>query len=376
MNDKIANRKSKIHKRENPAMMPINHIPDWEKRLARQDAFWSCEIMDRPVVLMTLPKPNAEHPRPKRKEYATLRDRWMDTEYVVECALANVMNTEYLGDALPAAWPNLGPEVFSAFFGCEMEYGETTSWSIPILHDWADADKIRFSEENFYWKKLIEMTDALLEIGKDTFHTGITDLHPGGDALAAFRDPQAMNIDMIEALDRIKAMLEYVTEVYFKVYDFYYEKLKAAGQAITTWAGVVTTRKWYVPSNDFSCMISKKMFDEVFLPGLIEECQHMEASLYHLDGPGALQHLDSLLSIKELNAIQWVYGAGRGRPSDWMHVYKKCQAAGKGLQLHLGVDELDLFMENLRPEGLWIQLSGVKDRDHAEALLRKVSTWT
>ena len=357
-------------------MMPIDHIPDWEQRLTRQDAFWNGEILDRPVVIMTLPKSNPEYSWPTPKAYATLRDRWMDTEYGTERALAGVMNTEYLGDALPSAWPNLGPEVFSAFFGCEMEYGETTSWSIPNLHDWAEVDQLRFSEDNFYYEKLLEMTDTLLEVGKNTFYTGITDLHPGGDAIAAFRDPQVLNVDMIEAVEEVKALLDDVTQVYFRVYDFYYEKLKGAGQAITTWAGVVSTKKWYVPSNDFSCMISKEMFDEVFLPGIIEECRHLEASIYHLDGPDALKHLDSLLAIKELNAIQWVYGAGQGRASDWMPVYKKCQAAGKGLQITLEVDELDIFMEHLHPEGLWIRLSGVQDRDQAEALLRKVSKWT
>ena len=95
-----------------------------------------------------------------------------------------------------------------------------------------------------------------------------------------------------------------------------------------------------------------------------------------MDGPGALQHLESLLSIKELKAVQWVYGAGHGRASDWMHVYKRCQAAGKGIQVGLAVEELDYFMENLKPEGMWISLSGVQDREHAEALLRKVEGWT
>lgn len=362
-------------------MMPIDHIPDWEQRLARQDAFWQCEILDRPVVVMTWPKSNPDYPPPTPKAYATLRDRWMDTEYVAERALAGTMNTEYFGDALPTAWPNLGPEIFSAFFGCELEYTETTSWAVPNLHDWADVDQLQFSEDHFYWRKLLEMTDALLEIGKNTFYTGITDLHAGGDAIAAFRDPQILNVDMIEAVEEVKALLDRVTQAYFRVYDFYYEKLKAAGQAMTTWAGIVSTKKWYVPSNDFSCMISKKMFDEVFLPGIAAECQHMEASIYHLDGPEALRHLDRLLEIKELNAIQWVYGAGQGRASDWMPVYKKCQAAGKGLQITMEVDEaagaseLDVFMEHLHPEGLWIALSGVKDRDQAEALLRKVARW-
>jgi hypothetical protein len=32
----------------------------------------------------------------------------MDGQHVAECALAGALNTEYFGDALPAACPNLG----------------------------------------------------------------------------------------------------------------------------------------------------------------------------------------------------------------------------------------------------------------------------
>ena len=52
-------------------------------------------------------------------------------------------------------------------------------------------------------------------------------------------------------------------------------------------------------------MVSKETFDDLFLPGIRQECRHAEASLYHLDGPNALTHLDSLLEIPELDAIQW-----------------------------------------------------------------------
>jgi len=356
-------------------MMPIDNIDDWEKRLDRQDAFWVCEIIDRPVVNITVPKRDPEHPWPLEKEYGSVRDRWMDAERVVDLAVATVANTHYLGDALPHIYPNLGPELFSAFFGCELEFGEETSWSLPNLHDWADVGAIKFSRDNIYWKKLLEMTDALLAAGEGRFYTGITDMHPGGDAITAFRDPHQLNIDMVETVDEVKKLLRYVTDVYFEVYDFYYDKLTAAGQAICTWAEVVSRKKWLVPSNDFSCMISPQMFDDVFLQSIVEECQHYEASLYHLDGPDSLRHLDSLLAIEELSAVQWVYGAGQGRASDWLPVYKKCQAAGKGLQIHLGLDEIDTFMRELRPEGLWLGIMGVTDREEGEDVIRTISQW-
>lgn len=356
-------------------LMPIDHIPDWEKRLARQDAFWDRAILDRPVVLASIHRPNPDYPWPAEKPYPALRDRWMDFEYRTRQAVAAVMNTDFLGDALPTAWPNLGPEVFSAFFGCQLEYGESTSWSIPNLGDWAESDRIRFSRDNEYFRKIEQYTDLLLEAGRGKFYTGYTDLHPGGDAIVAFRDPLRMNLDMIEAPEALKRLLAYVDSVFLEVLSHYFDTLQAAGQAITTWPGIVSTRRWWVPSNDFSCMISKAMFDDVFLPGIAEECRRTEASLYHLDGPQALQHLDSLLEIKELSAIQWVYGAGHGRASDWMHIYKKCQAAGKGLQIGLEVDELDFFIRSLRPEGLWLSLSGVQSREHFATLEKSIAAW-
>lgn len=354
-------------------IMPIENLDDWEMRLARQDAFWDCAVLDRPVVVMQWPKhPPARQPAPRT--YAAWRDHWLDTERIVEEARTAAANTDYAGDALPHFWPNLGPEVFSAFFGQEMDYTETTSWSRPILHDWAQTDHIRFSEENFYWKKLLEMTDALLEAGKGRFYTGLSDLHPGGDALAAFRDPIELNTDLLTVPVAVKTLLDDVQEVYFQVYDFYAGKLADAGQPLSSWPGIVSTKKWYVPSNDFSCMISNEMFEEFFLPGIAEECRHLEASLYHLDGPAALRHLDSLLALPELNAIQWVYGAGQGRASDWIPIYQRCQRAGKGIQLSIDLDELDAITANLRPEGVWLNINAA-NAEEASAALKRISRW-
>jgi len=356
-------------------IMPLEQIPDWEMRLARVDAFWHGEILDRPVVVMHLPKPNPDYPAPPPKTYPSPRERWFDAEQIARSALHGVMNTDYLGDALPSHNPNLGPEIFSAFFGQELEFSDGTSWSVPCLHDWSEADRLEFREDNPYWRKLLEITDAALELGRNRFYVGLTDFHPGGDAVAAFRDPMQFNVDLLDHPAEVKRLLRRVTDTYFRVYDLCYERLRRANQATTCWAGIVSSRKWYVPSNDFSCMVSKAMFDEFFLPGIAEECRFTEASVYHLDGPDALRHLDSLLQIPELNAIQWVQGAGHGPASDWVHIYRKCQAAGKGLQIGIHVNELHFIMENLRPNGVYLSVWGIQNRDEADAVLKTVARW-
>lgn len=357
------------------ALMAIDRIPDWDRRIARQDAFWDRAIIDRPVVCIEVPKPAAQRTPAPPKDYGSTRERWMDAERAAEEEVAHVLNTEYLGDALPRAWPNLGPEVFAAFFGVELEYTDTTSWAKPVIEDWAETGHVRLSRENPYWRKLEEMTDALLEAGQGIYYTGVSDLHPGGDALASFRDPMDLNTDLLLYPDAVHELLDYVNQSYFGVFDYWHGKLSAAGQACTCWAGIVSSRKWYVPSNDFSCMVSEEMFEEFFLPGIAGECRFLDASLYHLDGPGALRHLDALLSIPELDAVQWVYGAGNGRASDWTHVYQRCQSAGKGVQVSIEPDELDWLITNLRPEGAWVSINGVQEPVHAEALLKRIAAW-
>lgn len=356
-------------------IMPIEQIPDWEQRLARQDAFWQREVIDRPVVHITIPKREPVCPGPCTT-HPSVRDRWLDAGYAAEVARAEVLNTEYLGDALPHVMPYLGPELFSAFFGCELTFDDETSWSQPNLPDWAQVDEVRFSTDNVYWKSIVEITEAMLQAGQGLFYTGFTDLHAGADAIAAFRDPMQLNLDLHDSPEAVESLLDYVTDTYLDVYDVLYQKLTDARQAISTWANQVSTRRWFVPQSDFSCMVSPEMFRDVFVPDLVRELRHYEVSIYHLDGPGALKHLDTLLEIPELTAIQWVYGAGNGRCSDWLPVYRRIQEAGKGLELrHLEMDELDLFMERLKPEGVWIGMAGVPDSEAAAAVLRKVGRW-
>ncbi|MBC7316757.1 MAG: hypothetical protein H5T70_10095, partial [Chloroflexi bacterium] len=111
--------------------------PDYEQTRQRIAAFWEREIIDRPVVQFTLYKPREEWVEVPQSHHPTPEARWTDAQFQAEYALANLSNQEFLGDTLPIAFPNLGPEVFSAFYGCPIHFGDYgTSWTEPILHDW------------------------------------------------------------------------------------------------------------------------------------------------------------------------------------------------------------------------------------------------
>jgi len=350
--------------------------PDYEKSKERIEAFWLGELIDRPVVNFILQKPPTDCVPNPQSHHASPKDRWMDSQYQAELAFTSLSNQEFLGDTLPIAFPNLGPELFSVFYGCPIHFGDYgTSWTDPVLQDWSEADKLQFDWQSPYLNKLHEMTDLFLEYGKDKFIVGMTDWHPGGDAVAAFRDPQNLAIDMLEHKSEVIRLLDRIEADYFEVYDIFYNKLKSAGNPCTSWTALIHEGKYYIPSNDFSIMISKPMFDEVFLPGIIRECQFLDRSIYHLDGPGAIRHLDSLLSIPELNAIQFVPGSGNEVFERWIPLYQKIQKAGKGIQVICSLDEIDRVTETLDPHGVFLTVSGVPDREAGLDLVKRLEKW-
>jgi len=117
------------------------------------------------------------------------------------------------------------------------------------------------------------------------------------------------------------------------------------------------------------------MFEKFFLWEIEEEIEWLDRSIYHLDGPGALQHLDALLEIPKLGAIQWVWGEGHGPASRWMDVYKRVIAAGKGVWITCGLDELETFMGELPPERTMLS-TWAPSPEEADAVVARVSRWT
>ena len=355
--------------------MPFSLKPDYEKTKARYDAFWQREIIDRPPVWIGF---SAKEQKPVPvKDYPNFRERWLDIDFRVEREVAMLYNREFYADSLPIIWPNMGPGIFSAWCGCGYEFGDKTAWSIPCIENWEnDSSKAVFNENNPLFKTMVEFTKRLLEAGRGNFITGLTDFHPGGDHIAALRGTQSLAVDLLEHPDAVKSMLSRSYKDYYKAYDIFYDMLRKENLPVTAWMPLIYEGRYNVPCCDFSCMISSHMFEEFFMPGIIEECRFYDRSIYHLDGPGALRHLDLILDIKELDAVQWNTITGNDSFATWAEVYKRIQDAGKAMQLNCSIDELPMVMETLKPEGVWFsRITGIRDRETADRVLRTIEHW-
>lgn len=334
--------------------------------------YWNRENHNRPLVSIV----GTDNFEQQGFFHDSLRQRWFDIDYVIDRVNKTLENTYYGCEAYPMFFPDLGPDQFAAFHGTELEFGDTTSWSLPNYRD-VDVEEIPkfyLDKNGIYYQKLLELMKAMLENGKGKYFTGIPDLHPGADCLVSMRGPQQLCIDTLENPEFIKERTKKLFPDFCQVFEDFYKMTQAYQSGTTNWMGVWYPEKWYVTSCDFSCMISTDMYEELIVPELLMEIDYLDASIYHLDGPDALKHLDRLLKIDNLKGVQWIYGAGAPTASYWLDTIRKIQSAGKVVHIEVKPEELEYMLQNVKPEGVFFQVNA-ESRKQAEELEKIVKKY-
>lgn len=355
--------------------MELQGKPDFEKAMSRIDAWFAHEMIDRPPVRFAEHNAdfNAAHTL-RGRTWPDLRARWFDAEFQVEFFMESIRGRTFYGETFPVFSPNLGPNVYAAFHGAELDYGEVTSWIQHCVHERADVEGLRFSRHNMYFQKIGELTRVALQQCAGKFMVGYTDLHGSLDCAADWRDPQRLCLDLTDCPKLVHDLVNLANESFLPVFDHYDEVLKARGQMSVTWMGIPSRGKMHIPSCDFTSMVSTEVFDEFYLPTLLAEVRHMTHNVFHVDGKGMLRHLDRVLAIPEIQAIQWVHGVGNDAPiMQWLPVIQRIQGAGKGVIVDLQLAELEPFIAATEPEELYLCISAPESMQ--PDILKRLERW-
>lgn len=357
--------------------LELESMPHFEKAMQRVQAWFQCEIIDRaPIRFMAHNEfldagADLSEFSPEEREA-----RWFDVEYQVDRFVRSIEGRTMHGETFPVYWPNLGPNVYAAFYGVQLEFGEITSWSRPIVHGWDDLEHLRLGKDNVYFRKLEELTQHALDRCAGKFLVGYTDLHPGLDCAAAWRGMDQLCLDMIESPEQMKRLAELSIADFETVYDHFDAMLKAHSQPSSSWMGIPSFGRMHIPSCDFAALISRGFFQEYGLPILEREVKTMTHNIFHLDGKGVARHLETILSVPEVHAIQWVQGMGDDLPiMQWVPFIKAIQTRGIPLIVDLSKEELDDFMAVMDPKGFFLWVATESEEEEL-TLLRKVEQWT
>ena len=263
-----------------------------------------------------------------------------DYDYRVNLAARSCVNTEYLAEATPHVSPDLAPNCLALYLGCEGVEMPGTVWCKPCIES-PESASFDYDADNPYWRFTLRLGRECLRLGAGKFLVQFPDLIEGFDTLAAMRGTELLLADLHDRPDWVHASLRQITDRYFRYYDELYDLFRdpVGGSIFWAWAPGRMTKL----QCDFCAMISPEMFAEFMVPVLREMTDRVGYSMYHWDGPGALEHHDSLLSVPGLTMLQWTPGAG-AEPTDhprWWPYYHKTIDAGKRMLIGCsGVENL------------------------------------
>jgi hypothetical protein len=293
---------------------------------------------------------------------------WFDPEWRAAYLHYQLSRSSFKADILPVANTHLGPGSLAAVLGAELEAGEDTIW---IRHKEKSGDKIFFNERNKWWQLHLDLLKACKRYSQGKYYVGCPDLIEGLDTLAGLKGTQSVLTDMLLRPEVLKSQLQKVNEIYFQVFDAIYEIIREGDEMAFCYFSIWGPGKVSKLQCDISGMISEDDFRQFALPYLREQCQRIEYTLYHLDGVDAIRHLDAVLELEELNAVQWTPGEGelQGGNRQWYPLYKKILAKGKSVMpCWVETDELKSLLDNVGTTGLNILMHFKSEKDIDEAL--------
>ena len=293
---------------------------------------------------------------------------WFDPDWRAADLHYQLSKSSFKADILPVANTHLGPGSLAAILGAELEGGEDIIW---IKHREDFGDEIVFDVKNKWWQLHLDLLKACKRYSQGKYFVGCPDLIEGLDTLASLKGIQFVLTDMLLRPEVLKNQLQKINDIYFRVFDTIYEIIREGDEMAFCYFSIWGPAKVSKLQCDISVMIPEEDFRHFALPYLREQCKKIDYTLYHLDGVDAIRHLDAVLEIEELNAVQWTPGEGEPQGGDkrWYDLYKKILAKGKSVMpCWVETHELKPLLDNVGATGLNILMHFKSEKDIDEAL--------
>lgn len=345
---------------------------DWARVKETYDAWWNRKL-DRPVIKVTLKQGHVYTGSTPLLTQATCHRLDISAEDVVERIHAELEQEEYLGDAFPMVnFDVFGPGVLAGFLGARLNNASGHVWFEPTRKLELKDMHFEYDPDNVWLKRIKDIYRAGAKKWKGNVLMSMPDLSSVLDVLAILRGTNDLLLDLYDEPEEVQRVQEELQTLWMQCYNDLNDVLQTVNPGYSDWSGLFSSVPSYVLQCDFSYMISPDMFRTFVADGLRRFCDVLPHTLYHLDGKGELPHLEQILSIKNLGAVQWCPGEGVPRTMEWPEVYQQIRAAGKNI--HVLGNEVDFrsIAAEVGDKGLYLNLHcGAERRQEMLAFLKE-----
>lgn len=308
-----------------------------------------------------LPAPSPKAAISKPNFPYSLKEQYLNADYRAKSNHYRIANSIYPLDILPIAETNIAPGALALFLGGEAQFSDGAVWlhsSNKFQKAPEEWSELKLDKNNYYWLKQLDILKMSKEFSEGKYIVGLTDLVQNIDTLDTLRGTNDLMMDFLDRPEWVKQKVEEITQAWFEAFDEFYEiiKLDDGSMAVDCFR-IFAPGKTAMLQCDAAGMISEDMFNEFVLPSIKKQCKFLDYSIYHIDGPDALRHLDSLLEIEELDAIEWTPGpqVPQGGDPHWYELYKKILSSGKSVQaVDVGITEIVPLVKSIGTKGVYI----------------------
>ena len=344
---------------------------DWDKTKEKFRNYWDHKNTGRPLMCVIARRPEVEqfsdgtpveggyldqicqgkyYNMPEELKWKDMEDKYQNAQRIVDRYRYFCETHAFLGESFPNLNIDFGPGSLAAYLGSDIGFKEDTVWFKKCLDSWDGVPKLQFDPENKWFKKHLQLAKDCRELAGKDFYVDMPDLMENIDVLASLRGAQDVLMDLLDEPEKVGERIKEVTDCYYDYYNRFYDVIKdeEGGNAYTVFQiwGPGRTVKLQC---DFSAMMAPDDFRTYIQPSLKAQSEKADHVLYHLDGPAAIKHMDALMEIDGIDALQWTSGdAGPdGTLPDWDVIYDKAIAAGKSIWVKVYSGEFEDWIRNV-----------------------------
>jgi len=345
-----------------------SRLPEIQEQL---ENWWNHGGQENPCLLITLAPP----------AFANIPDTddlecwWMDVDFIIDRQMKLIEAQRYYGQAVPYHYIDRSASAMSGVLGAPMRFiDKETMWAYPCFDSAEQVAEVILDRSNVWYQKAREITQRSVALASGNHYVTLWALEGVTDILSSLYGTEKFLMDLILKPREVAWAAERTKRLWIELFNEFSAILAQSGNhGGIGWAGVWAPGTTFPLQEDISYMMSDEMYRRFCLPHLVDFIDVMDYAFYHLDGIGALKHLDTLLEIDKLKVIQWVPGAGKERLDQWYEIIQRIIEAGKSVQVYAKAEEVDDLVKHVNSRGLLVTVDATEEQ--ALQLIEKYGKW-
>ena len=341
-----------------------NQLPETQARLQN---WWENGDQERPCFLISLPR----YTPGEIPDTDDLERWWMDIDFIIRRQMQVIERRDYFGEAVPFHYADRGSSAMEGILGANMKFiDKETVWAYPCFESVEEAAEVAADPANIWRTTTLELTRRSAALAREHHFVAPYAMEGVSDILSGLYGTENLLMDMLEKPVEVGRALEHIKRIWIGLFaEIQAVIAQSHNPGGIGWAGIWAPGTTFPLQEDYSYMISARMYRKYCLPHVADMLDAMDYGFYHLDGIGAIPHLSALLELEKLRAIQWVPGAGKEDLAQWHELIARILAAGKSVEVFARPEEVAPLVAAVGARGLLINVECTAEE--SECLLKR-----